>query len=214
MRDAFHTDLDTLSDDLVEMSRSVAAAIRSASESLLRSDEDQARRVVAADTDINAFQYSIDDRVVELMTQHQPMASDLRFILGSMRVAIDLERMGDMAKHVAKIGARTGCRMPGVRDVFAGMADVANRIADKTTAILRTRDRLDAAQLDLDDDEMDALFARLMALLGDGWRHGTETAVDVAMLGRSYERFADHAVRIAQQIVYQVTGEVHLDRRP
>lgn len=213
MRDAFHADLDALSDQLVAMSRSVAEAVRAASGVLLAGDTSQARQVVEADDGINALQYSIDDRVVELMTRHQPIASDLRFVLGTIRIATDLERMGDMAKHVAKIADRSaGGALPTVRPVFTGMADVAARIADKTTAILRTRDRLDAAQLDLDDDEMDALFDRLMAMLNESWRHGAEAAVDVAMIGRSFERFADHAVRVANQIVYQVTGEIHLDR--
>ena len=214
MRDTFHADLDELNGQLVAMARAVAEAMRSASAVLLSNDTSGAKQVIEGDLDINASQHALDDRVVELMTQHQPIASDLRFILSCIRITTDLERMGDMAKHVAKIARRLGPEFhaPAVRPVFEAMAAAASRIADKTTQILTTRDQLDATQLDLDDDEMDALYSRLLSELAAGWTHGAETAVDVAMLGRSYERYADHAVRVGHQVVYLVTGDVHLDR--
>lgn len=212
--DVFHEDLDALNDQLVVMSRSVAGAVRSASAVLLEDGNDQAADVIEGDLDINALQYTIDDMVTQIMTRRQPVAGDLRFVLSSIRISTDLERMGDMAKHVAKIARRASPDFvpERVRPVFESMARAASRIADKTTDVLVSRDRLEAAQLDLDDDEMDALFTRLMSELSSNWEHGAETAVDVAMLGRSYERFGDHAVRVGQQVVYLVTGEVHLDR--
>ncbi|MGH8793481.1 MAG: phosphate signaling complex protein PhoU [Stackebrandtia sp.] len=212
--DVFHEDLDTLNEQLVTMSRSVAAAMRAATAVLLEGDTEHASDVIKGDLDINALQYTVDDRVAQIMTQHQPVASDLRFMLSSIRITTDLERMGDMAAHVAKIAKRSApdCVPAEVKPVFESMARVAFRIADKTTDILAARDQLGAAQLDLDDDEMDALFTRLMGLLSTNWVHGAETAVDVAMIGRSYERYTDHAVRVGHQVVYLVTGEVHLDR--
>lgn len=216
MRDTFHADLDTLNAQLVAMADSVAEAMRAASAVLLSTEPraDDAGEVIAGDLDINAAQHTVDDRVVELMTIRQPIATDLRFMLSSIRITTDLERMGDMAKHVAKIARRLG-PSPAVaqlRDIFSAMAEASSRIADKTAQILATRDQLDATQLDLDDDEMDELYSRLLSELASGWQHGAEAAVDVAMLGRSYERYADHAVRVGHQVVYLVTGEVHLDR--
>ncbi|ADD41909.1 phosphate signaling complex protein PhoU [Stackebrandtia nassauensis] len=214
MRDTFHADLDTLNDQLIEMSRSVAEAMRGASRVLVESDTARASEVIAGDTDINELQYTVDDRVTEIMTQRQAVATDLRFILSSIRIATDLERMGDMARHVAKLAQRLDPdgALTQTRPIFEAMATAAARIADKTTRVLETRDRLDATQLDLDDDEMDALYSRLLGQLSSQWTHGAEAAVDVAMIGRSYERYGDHAVRIGHQVVYLVTGEIHLDR--
>lgn len=214
MRDTFHADLDALNGQLVEMGRSVAEAIRGAGRVLLDSDTARATEVIAGDEDINELQFSVDDRVTEIMTQRQAVASDLRFILSAIRIAIDLERMGDMAKHVAKIARKLGPdgAVAQTRPIFASMDLAAQRIGDKTSRILQTRDRLDATQLEYDDDEMDALYSRLLSELAAQWTHGAEAAVDVAMLGRSYERFADHAVRVGHQVVFLVTGEIHLDR--
>ncbi|GAA4924345.1 phosphate transport system protein [Stackebrandtia albiflava] len=214
MRDPLHSHLDVVGGQLVDMSTLVATAVRSASAVLLERTPERAQAVIDGDSRVNAMQYTVEDRVTEIMTRHQPIAGDLRFMLGAIRMTTDLERMGDMAVHIAKIAQRDGtaCAVPAARPVYEAMAAVADRVAAKTTRILLSRDVLDAAQFDLDDDEMDAQFARLMALIGDDWPHGAEAAVDVAMLGRAYERFADHAVRIAHQIVYLVTGEVHLDR--
>lgn len=214
MRDSFHADLDALNDQLIEMSRSVAEAIRGAGRVLLDSDTARASEVIAGDEDINELQFTVDDRVTEIMTQRQAVATDLRFILSAIRIAIDLERMGDMAKHVAKIARKLGAdgSLVQTRVIFESMDVAAQRIADKTIRVLETRDQLDATQLEYDDDEMDALYSRLLGELASQWTHGAEAAVDVAMLGRSYERYADHAVRVGHQVVYLVTGEIHLDR--
>ncbi|HZE37402.1 MAG TPA: phosphate signaling complex protein PhoU [Stackebrandtia sp.] len=214
MRDNFHADLDALNGQLVAMSRSVADAMRTASAALVDFDPDRADAVIAGDSDINALQFGVDDRVLEIMTRRQPVASDLRFMLSCIRITTDLERMGDMASHVAKLARRVASNgaLTQTVPIFRSMAAAAGRIADKTTQILATRDQLDATQLDLDDDEMDALYARLLGELASGWEHGAEAAVDVAMLGRSYERYSDHAVRIGHQVVYLVTGDIHLDR--
>lgn len=214
MRDVLHDDLDSLNEQLVSMSALVTEAMQSASAALLSRDADMARTVITEDLEVNRLQYTVDDQVIDVMTRYQPIAGDLRFILGAVRIATDLERMGDMAVHVAKIAKRNapGLAAPSTRPVFTTMSDIAVRMAEKTTSILIGRNVLDAAQFDLDDDEMDAQFDRLMRVLGEGWVHGAEAAVDVAMLGRSFERYADHAVRIAHQIVYLVTGEVQLGR--
>ncbi|HIW61059.1 MAG TPA: phosphate signaling complex protein PhoU [Candidatus Stackebrandtia excrementipullorum] len=214
MRAPLHEDLDTLNDQLVSMSTLVTGAMQSASAALLGRDTTVARTVIDDDSRINTLQYAVDDQVIDLMTRYQPIAGDLRLLLAAVRIATDLERMGDMAVHVAKIAERDGPAgaIPATRSIFESMSTIAVQMAETTTGILISRDVLTAAQFDLDDDEMDAQFDRLMRVLGEGWTRGAETAVDVAMLGRSYERYTDHAVRIAHQIVYLVTGEVQLGR--
>lgn len=214
MRSILHEDLEALNTRLISMSTLVTEAMSAASAALLEHDTERASSVITDDHRINRLQYSIDDRIIDLMTRYQPIAGDLRFILAAVRIATDLERMGDMAVHVAKIAQRDapGCLVPSTLPLFVSMSQIAVRMAEKTTEILESRDVLDAAQFDLDDDEMDADFDRLMRVLGEGWPHSAEAAIDVAMLGRSFERYTDHTVRIAHQIVYLVTGEVQLGR--
>jgi phosphate transport system protein len=146
------------------------------------------------------------------------VAYDLRLLFTALHIAADLERMGDLAKHVAKIGLR---RHPfpavpeAIRSVIEDMGAVANRIAGKISFILTVPDAGDAASLEADDDEMDRLNEGLfVVLLGAAWQHGVESAVDGAMLGRFYERYADHAVNAGRQMYFLVTGEVFRKTEP
>ena len=142
------------------------------------------------------------------------MASDLRFVLGAVRISVDLERMGDLAKHVAKsvlLRAPVPVIPDSLRADFAGMGAAAVHISEKLVTILEEQDHRQASQLGLDDDELDALQQRIhekVPTLG----YGPQTAVDVALLARFFEWYGDHAVRISHQVVYLVTGDVHLDR--
>jgi phosphate transport system protein len=95
-------------------------------------------------------------------------------------------------------------------NVVTAMADAAARIADKTSVVLATRDQLDAMQLGLDDDEVDAAQAHLLSMLVSAWPYGVESAIDLALVGRYYERYADHAVNVARQVVYLVTGDIRI----
>ena len=107
-------------------------------------------------------------------------------------------------------------RRPAIPDelsgIFRRMGDVASRIADGARVTLTTSDAQDAARLEVDDDAMDGLRRALFRALVDDWSHGVEAAVNVALLGRYYERFADHAVAIAQSVIFIVTGTKPDDR--
>jgi phosphate transport system protein len=214
MANAFHQHLDDLNELLVQMARRVGVAVEQAGAALLDGDRAAAAAVVAADDEVNALQFRVDDRIVELMTQYEPVAADLRFILGAVRISVDLERMGDLAKHVAKsvlLRAPAPVIPDSLRADFAAMGVAAVRIAQKLVGILEEHDHLEATQMGLDDDELDAIQQRIhdqLPTLG----YGPQTAVDAALLARFYERFGDHAVRISHQVVYLVTGDVHLDR--
>jgi phosphate transport system protein len=214
MANVFHLHLDELNELLVDMARRVGVAMERASAALLESDTAVAEAVVAADQEVNALQFEVDDRIVELMTQYDPVATDLRFVLGAVRISVDLERMGDLAKHVAKsvlLRAPVPVVPDSMRADFAAMGSAAVRISEKLVGILEDRDHLEASQMGLDDDELDAIQRRIhdqLPTLG----YGPQTAVDAALLARFFERFGDHAVRISHQVVYLVTGDVHLDR--
>jgi phosphate transport system protein len=214
MANVFHQHLDELNELLVEMARRVGVAMERASAALQETDTAAAEAVVSADDEVNALQFRVDDLIVELMTRYDPVASDLRFILGAVRISVDLERMGDLAKHVAKsvlLRAPVPVIPDSLRADFAAMGSAAVRISEKLVGILEDHDHVGAAQLGLDDDELDAVQQRIHDQLPT-LAYGPQTAVDVALLARFFERFGDHAVRISHQVVYLVTGVVHLDR--
>ncbi|SCL13945.1 phosphate transport system protein [Micromonospora nigra] len=205
--------LDRLTGILATMSREAAVAVRDASTALLDVDRGAAEAVVSRDASLDAHRRDVEALIPEVLVRQQPVASDLRLVLCAIRVAGDLERMGDLAVHIAKIVLM---RHPvavvpeRARDVMGVLTGATARIADKTALVLATRDQLDAMQLGLDDDEVDAAQARLLSMLVAGWPYGVESAIDLALLGRYYERYADHAVNVARQVVYLVTGTIRL----
>jgi phosphate transport system protein len=211
MRDEFRADLLQVNRLLVDMAQEARSAMRRATTALLTGDETEAEQVAVSDAEIDAINRRVEDRVFDLLARQAPVASDLREVIAALRIANDLERMGELAEHIAQIALR---RRPAIavpeelRPVIAEMAEVADRIGAKSVAVLQTTDVQQASELDADDDQMDDLHRQLLAfMLGTAWRHGVEAAIDGALLGRFYERFADHAVNAGQQIVFLVTGE-------
>ncbi|MDP9416636.1 MAG: phosphate transport system regulatory protein PhoU [Actinomycetota bacterium] len=147
----------------------------------------------------------------DLLARQQPVATDLRILVTSLRMSADLERMGDLARHVAKVAR---LRFPDaavpaeLRGTITAMSEVAVGMTAKVGSIVTDRDVTGALELERDDDEMDRLHRTLFAaVLDGGWAHGVEAAIDVTLIGRYYERFADHAVSIGRREVYLVTGE-------
>jgi phosphate transport system protein len=211
MREQFRAKLAEISDTLVTMSKLVRSTMHRATAALLEADRSAADEVVAAEAEIDALYRIVEDRVYEVMARHAPVASDLRLVITSLHAAADLERMGDLAEHVARAALRrypAAAVAPPVADVFKNMGAVADRIADKIAGALSVHDAIAAAELERDDDEMDELHRSLFAVLfGRDWTQGVEAAVDAALLGRYYERYADHAVNVARHVVFLVTGE-------
>jgi phosphate transport system protein len=216
MRTRFQADLSQVSEILVKMADGVTVAIQQASTALLSADGDLARRVLSDDTDIDALYRQVENQVGQLLARQAPVAGDLRLMITALRVGGDLERMGDLAAHVAKTAQRRApatAVVPELRDLITGMAERAAQIATKVSTVLRTADAQTAAELDTDDDAIDALHRQLFAVLLDrSWPHGVGPAIDAAQLGRWYERYADHAVKAGRQVIYLVTGEDSRDR--
>jgi phosphate transport system protein len=215
MRNAFHEDLNTISDQLVEMTRLAGSAMARATTALLDADVALAESVIAADKQLDVMREGLDALSVDLLARQQPVATDLRMVVTSMRMSADLERMGDLARHVAKV-ARLRYPQSAIpaeaRATVLQMGQVAERIVAKAGSVIAGKDVEEAVTLERDDDEMDRLHRELFnMLLDDTWTHGTEAAVDLTLVGRYYERFADHAVSIARRVVYLVTGEWHTD---
>jgi phosphate transport system protein len=211
MRVEYDAELEDVSRVLVEMADEVRGAMGRATVSLLTTDAEQAERVISGDAVVNGLRQRVEDRVYGLLARQSPVASDLRLLFTALHIATDLERMGDLAKHVAKIGLRRH-PFPAVPEelvsIVTDMAAVADRIAEMIGAILASPDAQGAAALEAEDDAMDRLNEGLFVLLlGAAWRHGVESAIDGAMLGRFYERYADHAVNAGRQMYFLVTGE-------
>lgn len=211
MRDEFRAELTGVGKLLVTMAEAVRQAMGQATHALLTADRPVAEAVIVQDAEIDRSYREVEERVCGLLARQAPVASDLRTVVSALHVAADLERMGDLADHVAKTALR---RHPSpavpaeLRPVFVGMAGIADRMAEKIRDLLATPNAETAAELDRDDDAMDGLHRDLFGiLLSDDWPYGAETAIDGALLGRFYERYADHAVNTGQQIVYLVTGQ-------
>ena len=211
MRNAFHDELDGIGLTLLQMAGLVKVAMNDATSALLTVDLNSAEKVIAADDVIDEIQHELDARTINLMARQQPVASDLRTLVTSLRMSADLERMGDLAHHVAK---QARMRYPNsavpaeLVPTITAMGLVADKIIDKLSSVMEHRDTVRALEIETDDDEMDKLHRDLIGiLLDDGWSHGIETAIDMTLLGRYYERFADHAVSFSRRVYFLVTGE-------
>jgi phosphate transport system protein len=211
MRDTYHEELDAISTSLVEMTNLVGSAMSRATTALLDADLTLAEMVIASDESVDALYRGTEARAFDLLARQQPVASDLRVLVTSLRMVADLERMGDNAVHVAKIARRRypgSAVPPALRSTVLEMGHAAEEIVAKAGSVIARRDILMAAELEKDDDVMDELHRQLFrSILDDSWESGIEAAIDVTLAGRYYERFADHAVSVARRVVYLVTGE-------
>jgi phosphate transport system protein len=210
MREAYHDQLDSIFHDLAVVCGDVQKAVRLATQALLTGDAETAEDVISADTLIDQATERVEDNCFSLLSLQQPVAGDLRVIVSALRMVSELERMGDLSVHVAKIAR---LRVPQiavpeeVRPTVARMAVVAEDMVSRVGEILTERDVEAAIALSRDDDEMDQLRRTSFSqLLSDDWAHGVEAAVDIALLGRYYERIADHADSVGNRVVFVVTG--------
>jgi len=211
MREQFHEELGGLAELMVEMTRLVGSAVGRATTALLDADLALAESVIGADEQIDGLQVDLEERSLALLARQAPVATDLRVIVTGLRMSADLERMGDLARHVAKLARMRypESAIPAeLRATILQMGQVAERIVAKAGSVIASRDLSIAGELETDDDVMDGLHRELFARVTDGsWSHGTEAAVDITLLGRYYERFADHAVAVAHRVIWLVTGE-------
>ena len=171
--------------------------------------------MIKADEAIDALRRLLDDQAIDLLARQQPVATDLRMVVTAMRMSSDLERMGDLARHVAKVARLRypdSAVPPIMRATLLQMGQVAEQIVEQTGSIIAGKDVDMAVALERADDEMDRLHREVFALLlGDRFDAGTEAAVDITLVARYYERYADHAVSVARRVVYLVTGEWRTD---
>jgi phosphate transport system protein len=211
MRYAFHDQLDSIFADLADICRQVETAVRLSTDALLGGRVEVAEQVISGDVAIDRARERVEDTALSLLSLQAPVAGDLRTVVAALRMVSELERMGDLAVHVAKIAR---LRTPNLavpeqaRATIARMAEVAEDMVARVAVIIEERDVDEAEAVRKDDEEMDRLRRSTFAeLFGSEWTAGVEAAVDLALLGRYYERIADHAVAVAGRVVFVVTGE-------
>ena len=165
----------------------------------------------AADHDYIADKWrGIEETAIKLLALQQPVAGDLRKIVSALHIGADIERMGALAVHVANIARlrHPDCAVPDdVKESFSEMATVAVQLAKSAQQVVVSADTEKAAQLREEDDAVNAQHRHLFTVLIDRkWQNSVCAAVDVALLGRFYERFADHAVEIGRRLIFETTG--------
>ncbi|AMO59560.1 phosphate uptake regulator PhoU [Mycolicibacterium phlei] len=211
MRTAYHEQLEALTSQLGEMCGLAGAAMERATQALLQADLVLAEQVITDHEQIAAMSARAEESAFVLLALQAPVAGDLRAIVGSIQNVADVARMGALALHVAKIARRRHPQhaLPEeVNGYFAEMGRLAVELGNSAQEVLVTRDPEKAARIHEEDDAMDDLHRHLFTVLMDKeWKHGVAAAVDVTLLGRFYERFADHAVEVARRVIFQVTGK-------
>ncbi|GAA2692449.1 MULTISPECIES: phosphate signaling complex protein PhoU [Actinosynnema] len=212
MREAYQDQLGQLAERLADMCAMSGKAMELATKALLEADLGVAEQVISDDAKIDEVRAGIEEQAYALLALQAPVATDLRTVLAVIHAAESVERMGDLALHVAKAARR---RHPNhvlaepVAPYFAEMGRIAVELATEATDIIRTQDVARARSLEEADDAMDDLHRHLFTVIMDKeWPHGVPSAVDTTLLGRFYERFADHAVSVAKRTVFVVTGKM------
>ncbi|GAA2539679.1 phosphate signaling complex protein PhoU [Microbacterium mitrae] len=211
MREVFHQSLDEVQSRLVEISELVADAIDKATQAFAGSDVTLADEVITNDRRIDELAVELDELAIEILARQQPVARDLRTVVTALRVSASLERMGDMAEHIAQLARY---RFPeraipkGLKTTFTKMGELDVDIARKLTDLLRTQDLRLADVIRNDDDLVDELHATVFEkVLSENWKGEAGATVDATLASRYHERFADHAVSVAKKVVYLATGD-------
>ncbi|MCA1186464.1 MULTISPECIES: phosphate signaling complex protein PhoU [Saccharopolyspora] len=212
MREVYQEQLGDLAEELASMSTMVGTAMERATKALLEADLTLAEQVIEEDVHVDEARARAEEQAFGLLALQAPVAGDLRTVISTIHAAEDLERMGDLALHVAKAARRRHPQpvLPEpVQEYFAEMGRVAVDLCARAAAVIRSRDIDAARDLEAADDAVDDLHRHLFTvMMSSEWSHGVAAAVDVTLLGRFYERFADHAVAVGRRVVFTVTGSM------
>ena len=217
MRSAYHEQLAALTEQLGEMCGLAGVAMDRATQALLQADLVLAEQVITDHDQIAAASTRAEEDAFVLLALQQPVARDLRAVVSAIQIAADVDRMGALALHVAKIARR---RHPAhalpeqVNAYFAEMGRIAVELGNAAQQVVLSCDPDKAARIDEEDEAIDDLHRHLFTvLMNHQWKHGVAAAVDVTLLGRFYERFADHAVEIARRVIFRATGQFPVKTR-
>lgn len=211
MREVFQQELTEVQERLVRIADLVAESIEKATTAFNSSDVTLAESVIADDHLIDELASSLDELAIDILARQQPVARDLRIVVSALRISASLERMGDLAEHIAQL-ART--RFPekvvpkALRPTFKELGRLDVEIARKLTRLLESESTELAEEIRNDDDDVDELHLSVFdKVLGETWKGNAGDIVDATLASRYHERFADHAVSIAKKVQYLQTGD-------
>ncbi|MEV8135953.1 phosphate signaling complex protein PhoU [Microbacterium aurantiacum] len=211
MREVFHQSLQDVQNRLVEISELVTIAIDKATRAFGTSDVALAEEVIDADAVIDEKALALDEMAIEILARQQPVARDLRIVVSALRMSASLERMGDIAEHIAQL---TRMRFPeraipkGLKSTFLKMGELDVEVARRLTELLRTQELELVEEIRNADDDLDDLHVAVFEkVLSDSWQGEAAATVDATLASRYHERFADHAVSVAKKVAYLSTGD-------
>lgn len=211
MRDVFQQELHEVQQRLVEIAELVAEAMRKGTTAFQTSDIALAEQVIEEDARIDELALTLDELSIQILARQQPVARDLRVVVSALRMSASLERMGDMAEHLAQL---TRYRFPdkviakGLRSTFKEMGELDIKIAEKLIKMLKTQDMKFVDAIRDIDDQIDTLHLSVFdKVLSEAWGGNSMDTVDATLASRYYERFSDHAISIARKVKYLSTGE-------
>lgn len=211
MREVFHQSLEDVQSRLVEIAELVTVAIERATRAFGTSDVALAEEVIEADHVIDDKAIALDELAIQILARQQPVARDLRIVVAALRVSASLERMGDIAEHIAQL---TRMRFPeraipkGLKSTFTRMGELDVEVARVLTELLRTEDLSLVETLRALDDQIDDRHLSVFEkVLSDNWQGEAGATVDATLASRYLERFADHALSVAKKVAYLATGD-------
>jgi len=211
MREVFQQELQEVQERLVEIASLVAVSIANATQAFNESNVSLAETVIADDDKIDIAALELDELAINILARQQPVARDLRIVVSALRISASLERMGDMAEHIAQLARY---RFPdkvvpkSLRSTFSELGSLDVAIAQKLVQLLKTEDVRLAEEIRNDDDRIDELHLSVFdKVLGETWKGAAVDTVDATLASRYHERFADHAVSIAKKVQYLATGD-------
>ncbi|EFV91879.1 putative phosphate uptake regulator [Dietzia cinnamea P4] len=211
MRTVFRSKLDEFEDQLIRFCETNTRLLERATAALLDSDEVAATEVIDGAAELEDLREVSEQHAFELLLLEAPVAGDLRQVVSGIYIVEHFTRMSALAGHIARVARRRHPHSVVPEPVVPLIREMARRdgaMARQLTTLLSDHDADKARTLDDDDDAVDQLHADLMKeISSEDWPHGSVSAVDLALLARYYERFADHTVSIANRIVYLATGE-------
>lgn len=194
MRVIFNEELKAVADDLDHMVKGVRKAINGAGDALLNQNLEAAQAVIDGDIEIDALEASVIDQCVKLLAKQNPVATDLRVVVSTMRLATTFERMGDLARHIAEATRRTYPASPlpaEAQPLFTEMQEFLNRVADQTVAMLSDRDTKTAEQIIINDDKLDELHKKTFELAqSENWSGTNQQLIDVVLIAASWSVLA------------------------
>ena len=210
MRVIFNEEMKSVATNIERMAELVAKAMNDAGNALINADLDAAQTVIDNDADLDALESSVIDQCLTLLARQNPVATDLREVVATMRLAATFERMGDLTSHVAQSARRTwpDSAIPDeARETIVAMIDFLRELSGRLTDMLSRRDVSMAETIIASDDTLDTLHEKIFELVeGEAW-HGTrKQLIDVVLLSRFIERIGDHSVAAARQVLFIVSG--------